>query len=168
MSSTLNSESSPKELTGRVGSIVASRRELGWRADWFGNSLNVSVVPAEGRTAIRLEQKTRGFAAFTTLGTLAMGALAAPFVAIAAANLMDRRTPGWVRALGLNLYLHRSDTRLIAIGVGVLAVLAAIPIGRSLNRWFARHTERRLRLLTEAVGAKVQLAIHEDEARTGA
>jgi len=153
-----------RDGTGAVGSIVASRRELGWRAEWFvGSSMDVSVVPGDGRTSVRIVQRIRGLAAATTAATLLAGAIVAPFVAVIAANLMDHRTPPWARSLGLNLFLHRSDTQAIAIGVGIAAFLAAIPIGRALNKLFARQSQRRVHMLTETVIAKVQLAINEDE-----
>jgi hypothetical protein len=66
-----------------------------------------------------------------------------------------------VRSLGVDLFIHRSDAQSIAIGVGVLTILAAIPIGRALNQMIARQQQRRLHLLTEAVSANVQLAIED-------
>jgi serine/threonine-protein kinase len=152
-----------RDGTGEAGSIVASRRELNWRADALGSAVTLAVVPAEGRTTIRIAQHIRGLAAMTTAATLFAGTIVAPFVAVAAERIMQRDTPRWARALGINLFLHRSDTRLIAMGIGLLAVLAAIPAGRALNRWISRVYQRRVHLLTEAVLAKTQLAIKEDQ-----
>lgn len=154
-----------RDGTGEVGMIVASRRELGWRAEWFGSSMDVSVVPAEGRTSLRIVQRIRGLAAATTAGTLFVGAVVAPFVAVMAERLMSRDTPRWVRSLGIDLYFHRSDTQAIAIGIGAVTLLAAIPLGRMLNRLFARQHQRRVHLLTEAVNANVQLAINQDQGK---
>jgi serine/threonine-protein kinase len=155
-----------RDGTGAAGSIVASRRELGWRADSFGSILNVSVVPAEGRTTVRIEQHTRGLAAVVTLASTFAGTVVAPFVAVMAERvMMSRATPHWVRSLGIDLYFHRHDIQSIAVGVGLATIIAAIPIGRALNRLFARHTQRRVHLLTEAVVAKAQLAINEDRAK---
>jgi serine/threonine-protein kinase len=152
-----------RDGTGEAGSIVASRRELGWRAEWFGSAMTVSVVPAEGLTSIRIVQRLRGLAAATTAATLLAGATMAPFVAVMAERLMSRDTPRWVRSLGIDLFIHRSDRQAIAIGIGVVALLAMIPLGRALNKLFARQNRRRVHLLTEAVVANVQLAIKEDQ-----
>jgi serine/threonine-protein kinase len=151
-----------RDGTGEAGSIVASRRELGWRAEWFGSAMEVAVVPAEGRTSIRIAQRIRGLAAATTAATFFAGAVAAPFVAVMAERLMSRDTPHWVRTLGIDLFLHRSDRQAIAIGIGIVVALAAIPIGRMLNKMFARQNQRRVHLLTEAVSANARLAISED------
>ena len=151
-----------RDGTGEVGSIVASRRELGWRAEWFGRSLGVSVVPADGRTGIRIVQRIRGLAATVTTATLVAGAFAGPIVYAIAFRLMRQDTPRWIRSLAIDLHLHRSEVQLIATGLGVMAFLAAIPIGRAVTRMIARFHQRRLHLLTEAVSAKVQLAINED------
>jgi serine/threonine-protein kinase len=148
-----------RDGTGEVGSIVASRRELGWRAEWFGSSMSVSVVPAEGRTSIRIHQRIRGLAAMVTASTLMAGAVAAPFIAVMADRLMSRPTPRWVRSLGIDLFIHHSDAQAIAIGIGALAIAAAIPFGRAINKLLARQQERRVRLLTEAVSANTRLAI---------
>jgi serine/threonine-protein kinase len=152
-----------RDGTGEVGSIVASRRELGWRGEWFGSTMDVSVVPVDGRTSVRITQRIRGLAAATTAVTLLAGAAVAPFVAVMAERMMSRATPHWARSLGINLFLHHSDTQVIAIGAGVAALLAAIPIGRALNKLFARQHRRRVHLLSEAVVANVQLAINEDQ-----
>ena len=87
------------------------------------------------------------------------GAVAAPFIAVMADRLMNRPTPRWVRSLGIDLFIHRSDAQAIAIGIGVLTIAAAIPIGRAINKLVARQQERRVRLLTEAVSANTRLAI---------
>jgi serine/threonine-protein kinase len=148
-----------RDGTGEAGSIVASRRELGWHAEWFGSSMSVSVVPAEGRTSIRIVERIRGLAAMVTASTLMAGAVAAPFIAVMADRLMNRPTPRWVRSLGIDLFIHRSDAQAIAIGIGVLTIAATIPIGRAINKLVARQQERRVRLLTEAVSANTRLAI---------
>jgi eukaryotic-like serine/threonine-protein kinase len=151
-----------RDGTGEAGSIVASRRELGWRTDGFGTVTSVSVVPAEGKTSIRIAQHFRGLAAATTMASLAVGSVIAPFVAVISNQMMIRDTPRWVRALGIDLYIHRSDRQSIALVIGAVALLAMIPLGRAINRLFARQNQRRVHLLTEAVTAKVQLAINED------
>jgi serine/threonine-protein kinase len=151
-----------RDGTGAVGSIVASRRELGWRGEFFGSTMDVSVVPADGRTSVRVVQRIQRLAAATTAALLGAGATVAPFVAVMAERLMNRDTPRWLRSLGISLHFHRSDTQTIAIAIGVATMLAAIPIGRALNRFLARQNQRRVHLLTEAVVAKVQLAIDRD------
>ena len=151
-----------RDGTGNAGSVVASRRELGWRAEWFGSAMDVSVVPADGRTSIRVVHRIRGLIASSVAATLLAGTVVAPFVAVAAARLMDQQTPRWVRQLGIDLFLHRSDTQAIAIGIGIVTLLAAIPLGRAFNRLIARQTQRRVHLLTEAVVAHTKLAITED------
>jgi hypothetical protein len=121
--------------------------------------MSVSVVPAEGRTSIRIHQRIRGLAAMVTASTLMAGAVAAPFIAVMADRLMSRPTPRWVRSLGIDLFIHHSDAQAIAIGIGALAIAAAIPFGRAINKLLARQQERRVRLLTEAVSANTRLAI---------
>jgi serine/threonine protein kinase len=152
-----------RDGTGQVGSIIASRRELGWHADWFGRSLRVAVVPSEGRTGVRVVHRIAGLTAAVTSATLLAGALAGPLVYAIAFKLMRQDTPRLIRSFAIDLHIHRSEAQLLAVAFGGLAFLAAIPIGRALNRMIARFNQRRTHLLTEAVTAKVQLAINEDQ-----
>ena len=151
-----------RDGTGEAGSITAARRELGWRAEWFGSTMTASVVPADGRTSIRITQRIRGLAAATVASVTAIAGFLAPMAAVVAFEIMRRPTPRWARSLGLDLFVHRSDREVIAIGVGVALVLASIPLGRWINRILKRQHERRLHLLAEAVTANVRLANVED------
>jgi hypothetical protein len=152
-----------RDGTGEAGSITAARRELGWRAEWFGSAMTASVVPADGRTSIRITQRIRGLAAATITSVTAIAGLLAPVASVVSFEIMRMPTPRWARSLGLDLFVHRSDREVIAIGVGIALMVASIPVGRWINRILKRQHERRLHLLTEAVTANVRLAVNEDK-----
>jgi hypothetical protein len=152
-----------RDGTGEAGSITASRRELGWRAEWFGSALTASVVPADGHTSVRLTQRIRGLAAATIASAITIGGMLAPVVTYTSYRILSMPTPRWVRTLGIDLFVQRSDRAAIAVGIGIGAALIAIPIARAINRLFHRQQQRRLHLLAEAVTARVQLAVADDE-----
>jgi serine/threonine-protein kinase len=151
-----------RDGTGEVGSIMAARRELGWRAEWFGSALEISVVPADGRTTVRMVQRIRGLAAATLASSLAVGIAVGPVVSVITNEILRSPTPRWMRQLGLTSLVSRSEIAAIALGVGAVVALLSIPVGRMLVRKFRRMHERRLHLLAEAVTAKVQLAVKAD------
>jgi serine/threonine-protein kinase len=151
-----------RDGTGHLGSTIASRRELGWRAEWFGSRLDVSVVPADGRTSVRLVHRIRGLAIAMVSASVLVAATIAPVATVVSAAIMSTPTPRWVRQLGLNLIMSRSDIWNIAAGIGIVVAIGAIPAARMLLRRFHRQHARRLLLLGEAVSAKVGLGVRED------
>jgi hypothetical protein len=152
-----------RDATGEAGSITASRREVGWRAEWFGSTMTASVVPADGKTSINIVQRVRGLAAATLAGTTALAALLGPLAAVISFELMWGPTPRWVRALGVDLFVARTDRQWIAMWVGLVTAAVTIPLGRVINRMWRRRVARRVALLTEAARANIRLAIVEDE-----
>jgi eukaryotic-like serine/threonine-protein kinase len=151
-----------RDGTGELGEITAARRELGWRAEWFGSDLTVSVVPSEGQTSIRAVQRIGGLAAATMGSFMTAAAVAAPIISVAAFNLMAMPTPRWLRSLSLDLFMQRSDRGWIALGIGIAAFLTSIPISRAINRLLHRQQARRLYLLVEAVAAKAGMTTERD------
>lgn len=151
-----------RDGTGELGSITAHRRELGWQAKWFGSRLSVSVVPDEGRTSVRVVQHIRGLAAATVTSSIFGAAVVAPFIAVAAFQMMQMPTPRWIYDLGIDLFVRRSQAAMFASWIGAAVILAGIPVGRLLNRLFRRQHERRVHLLSEALTAKARLGIVED------
>jgi hypothetical protein len=152
-----------RDGTGEAGSITAARRELGWRAEWFGSAMTASVVPADGRTSIRITQRIRGLAAATVAAVTGIAGVVAPVITMVSFEIMRMPTPRWARSMGLDLFVNRSDRALISLAIGLGVVIASIPVGRWINRVLHRQQERRLHLLAEAVTARVQLAITEDD-----
>jgi hypothetical protein len=154
-----------RDGTGHVGSIIAGRKELGWRAEWFGSRLDVSVVPADGKTSISVVHRMRGLAGTTILAVDAIALALWPVISAVSFTILSWPTLRFVRRLGFSMYVPRGAREVIAIAIGAAVALAAIPIGRMLVRRFRRQHERKVLLLSEALTAKTQLAINEDDRR---
>ncbi|HET9423828.1 MAG TPA: serine/threonine-protein kinase [Gemmatimonadaceae bacterium] len=152
-----------RDGTGEVGSVTAGRRELGWRAEWFGSRLDVSVVPADGVTSVRVVQRIRAFALATMSASVAIGISIGPVAALISRQIIHSPTPRWARELGITTFVSRGFLDVMAVGIGVAVVLSAVPIARALIRRFRRQQAQRVHLLGEAVTANVRLAIAEDQ-----
>jgi eukaryotic-like serine/threonine-protein kinase len=152
-----------REGTGREGTTTASRRELGWRCDWPGHHLEVSVAPDDGRTTVRLAQSVRRMAAGTMASFGMLGGVVAGATSVVSKTMMVMYTPDWLRArIPFELYINRSDAEWIALGIGAAAGIVAIAAGRLTVRLLHRQNEAKLRALTEAVSANVKLAARDE------
>ena len=70
------------EKTGRLGRTVAKTRELFWGAGGAGARLEVSVVPDQGRTTIRVERNVRRAAVGGVASTVVVVGAGAPVITV--------------------------------------------------------------------------------------
>jgi hypothetical protein len=146
-----------RDGTGSVGTMTASTREIGWRAEWFGHRLEASIVPADGVTSIRVRERMGGMAAATMAGSVVLiGGVVGPAAALVTNAILRTPTPRWLRDLPM-FFLHRHDIPIITAVVGVAAALVSIPIGRAMVRGFHRRHAARVKALTQSVVANVKL-----------
>ena len=111
---------------------------------------------------MRLVHRIRGLAIAMVSASVVVAAAIAPVATVVSATIMSSPTPRWVRQLGLNTILSRSDIWDIATGIGIVVAIGAIPAARMLLRRFHRQHARRLFLLGEAVTARIGLGVRED------
>jgi predicted Ser/Thr protein kinase len=141
--------------TGQVGTTMAQKRELAWRCDSSGYALDVSIVPAEGTTTVHMTKSLRRMAVKMLTATLAAGTFVGSLTGLLTWQFIQSPTPGWLRELGLLLQVSRGGAELLTIGVGVLAGIAVIPMGRGALRWLHGRSRAQLDALTEAVASNV-------------
>jgi serine/threonine-protein kinase len=138
--------------TGDVGTTSAYKREFAWQSSSLGNSLSVSIVPADGKTSVRLAQNARRMATTTMMSALAGGALVVgPLVTLLARAIIDMPTPPLLRALGLTFHVTRPVAEQLAIVCGAVAAVAVLPLARVAIQWAHRRLRRRADALLEAV-----------------
>ena len=153
-----------RESTGEVGSIDASRRELGWHTDRNGDELTVQVIPADDRTSIRIRQALRRTATLTMAGAIGATLAAFPIANAAATTIVFGRGAPWsmARALGITVFVSRTNLAEMVLVAGLIATVVAIPLGRVLLKRLYRSQLRRIRLLASALNARVRLAIKDE------
>lgn len=164
-----------RDGTGELGTTTASKRELGWRSTGFGHWLEVSVIPVDGKTTVRVAQSARRMAAVTMgFSYLIIGGIIGPLVGQFSHMLMHQRTPRVVwealtpegmRVFRSYLHFNQSEIHLFALGIGLIFSLLSIPIGRALVRRFWRESVARMRLLSEAITANVRVAVGSGQKR---
>ena len=138
--------------TGQKGMTSAFKKELAWQAPAFGQSLQVSIVPAEGKTSVRMVQSSRrmaftGMAAAAGFGALVVG----PLVTLASLTVIRMPTPQWLRPLAIELRVVGVSAEQLALICGSVAALAMIPLGRIAIRWLHKRLRERTETLLEAV-----------------
>ncbi|HEY9228189.1 MAG TPA: serine/threonine-protein kinase, partial [Gemmatimonadaceae bacterium] len=121
-----------RDETGRLGTTHARTREIGWITGGIGNRLEVSVIPAQGRTTIRLTRKFSRAAIVTMLTT---------------ATVVSFTVGPAIAVLLIESGAEEEIGVLLAMAVG--AATALFGGRRILRRLHARATER-LRRLGEA------------------
>jgi predicted Ser/Thr protein kinase len=153
--------------TGQHGTTMAQKRELAWRCDSSGYALDVSIVPAEGTTTVHMKKSVRRMAVKMLTATIAAGAFVGPLAGLLTWQFIRHPTPG-LRELGRLLHLSRGDAELLTVGVGVLAAIAVIPVGRWVVRWLHGRSRTQLDALTEAVTSNVHGEHEDTDARSPA
>ena len=152
-----------RDGTAQVGTTTASRREIGWHCASLGDHLEVSVIPSDGKTTVRLAQNIRRMAFGTMAGSVTLlGGILAPFTGLVSREIMRLPAPRWYRALDLNIFVSHRHVDSIAAWIALGVALASIPIGRAVVRWLSRRSAGQLHALTEAVSANVRLAVRDD------
>ena len=144
-----------RDHTGRLGKASAKTRELAWASGGLGNRFEVSVVPDQGHTTIRLSRSTRRIAAMTIATSVAViGGVGGSLASMTLEALLRLPAPDW------GLALRRGTIGDIAVTVGVaVAVMISVPIGRAVVRRVTKAREARLRALADALASKVRESI---------
>jgi hypothetical protein len=146
-----------RSATQTMGVTMASARELGWRTEWFGHQMDVSVVPGKGTTRVQLTQRMSNMASTVMIAAMSLGLTAGFGAGRVFASSMERHVQSpWVRALAHTFGLGRQDISPIAFAilfsVWGLSFVAARLIIRRAWRW----NTGRLRLLAETVVANLK------------
>jgi serine/threonine-protein kinase len=129
-----------RDQTGKLGTTVARTRELAWDAGSLGSTLDVSVVPSDGRTRVALvrHMRRRVLAAITVAsvagGLITMGAIGVPLA------------EGVDEGLG------------ILIGL-IGGVTVAMKLGGVLVKAFLARSMQRVHALGDVVATKVRESI---------
>lgn len=151
-----------REGTAQVGTTTASKREIGWHCESVGDRLDVSVIPSDGKTTVRLEQNIRRMAGITMVSSVALlGGVVAPLVGLVSRGIMLLPAPIWLGGR-FHLFVSRGHASSIAAWIALGIAVASVPIGRTLVRWLARRSIGQLNALTEAVSGSVRLAVREE------
>ncbi len=127
-----------RDETGKMGRVEAKSRELAWWTGRFGRRLDVSMVPARGRSTFRLSRDLTRSTLLAALGSVATFGFASTAVVVASVLELQRGADGVAALLGL------------PAGAAVSYFAA-----RTIIRFLHRRTENRLRALVEKLAAKV-------------
>ena len=133
-----------RDATGHLGTTSAKTRELAWSTGRLGARFDVSVVPEEGRTTVRLVKSERRMAIAAMLSsTMVLGFIGGPMVG----------------AITHELFGAPEE---FAVMVGLAAGLV-MPwkFGRAVVRRFRARSAERLRLLGERLAAKVRESVEQ-------
>ncbi|HXT16242.1 MAG TPA: serine/threonine-protein kinase [Gemmatimonadaceae bacterium] len=139
-----------REAIGEMGSAPAKTREIYWRS----KSTQVSIIPLDGVSTVRVTQGTRRLTRRTLGVTALLGAVAGPAVGAALDALMYLPGPSWAVISHQNI-----DAICAFLGVGV--TLGVWGFGRVLLKRFYRASERQVTELTETIVAKVRGSIRD-------
>jgi serine/threonine-protein kinase len=128
-----------RDATGRLGHTGAKTRELAWWTGRFGSRLDVTVVPEQDRTTIRLVKGVRDRAIVAmTASLLVAGGITMPLVATI---VMDGF--GWGEEFGVMLGLASG-------------LYLSVKAGRALFRWTRARAAERVRIISERLASKVR------------
>jgi serine/threonine protein kinase len=127
-----------RDHTGSLGNTTARTRELGWWTGRWGRRLDISVIPDQGRTTIRVSRSVRRMALATMFSSLLAGAfVVGPLIAVTIIELTREEEFGVFVAVA---------------SAAVIAVKGARSIFRRLQDRTAAHIKR----LADALAAKVR------------
>lgn len=127
-----------RDHTGSLGNTTAKTRELGWWTGRWGRRLDISVIPDQGRTTIRVTRSVRRMALATMFSSLLAGAfVVGPLIAVTIIELTREEEFGVFVAIA---------------SAAVIAVKGARSIFRRLQNRTAGHIKR----LADALAAKVR------------
>jgi eukaryotic-like serine/threonine-protein kinase len=127
-----------RDESGRLGHTNAKTRELGWWTGGFGNRLEVTVVPNNGRTHIRITRGIRRNAIVVMVGSLAVF------------GFMGGGAIGAILGEGMGMDEFGA---FIGVASGIAMFWSA---GRALARRVHRRASDRVRALGETLTAKVR------------
>ena len=132
-----------RDETGRVGNTSAMTRELSWWTGGLGARLDVSVIPADGRTAIRVVRSIRRRVVATVV--LSYATLGFPSGALAFVLVYGPFGDG--------------AEPLAAIASIAAGLLVPFFTGRRVVRWFRTRAAKRISRLAERLGLKVRQSV---------
>jgi serine/threonine-protein kinase len=127
-----------RDETGKMGRVEAKSRELAWWTGRFGRRLDVSMVPARGRSTFRLTRDLTRSSLVAAIGTVATVGFGSTLAVVAS-------------VLEVN---GRADALAVTLGFSAGAA-ASFFAARTIIRFLRRRTENRLRALGEKLAAKV-------------
>ncbi|HEX4682656.1 MAG TPA: serine/threonine-protein kinase [Gemmatimonadaceae bacterium] len=134
-----------REATGRMGTAPAKTREIYWRS----STIQISVVPNNGVSTVRMTRDTHRLARRTIGFVFAGGAIAGPAIAAIVDSLMYLPGPDWA-------VMSHQAIDAICIGLGFGVALTALPIGRMVLRRLMHRAEAAATALTDTVAEKVR------------
>jgi len=129
-----------RDETGAIGHTVTKTRELSWWTGRLGTRLDISVVPLDGRTAIRVEKRLWRTAALVVAGSIG--------------------TVGFFTGLSTGAALLElfgdPGEGVAVIGGLTMAASTSLFTARRVMRWLRERSTARLRRLGEALARKVR------------
>ena len=144
--------------TGDKGTTSAYKREFAWQTSSLGNSLNVSIVPADGKTTVRLTQNARRMAVSAMTSAAVAGAVViGPIVSFVSLALIRMPTPPWLRDFNV-FEIRRPMAEDLAVALGAAAAVLTLPLARFAIQWAHRRLRRRSDALLEAVVSNADTA----------
>jgi hypothetical protein len=127
-----------RDHSGSLGHTMARTRELGWWTGRLGRRLEISVIPDQGRTTIRVTRSVRRMAIATMFTSLLANAFViGPLIAVTIMELTREEEIGVFLAIGS-------------------AAFIAVKGGRSIIRRLHNRTAGHIKRLTDALTAKVR------------
>jgi serine/threonine-protein kinase len=127
-----------RDHTGSLGHTMARTRELGWWTGRAGRRLEVSVIPDQGRTTIRVTRSVRRMAIATMFTSLLANAFViGPLIAVSIHELT------------------RSEELAVFFAIGAGAFIA-VKGWRAVIRRLQNRTGGHIKRLTDALAAKVR------------
>lgn len=128
-----------RDETGTMGRTEAKSRELAWWNGRFGTRLDVSIVPADGRTQVRLAKRTTRSTLLAVAGSVAVIGFG---VCVSTVSIVFEIAPN-------------ADAFAATLGL-TSGAAAAFYTARTFIRFFRRRAEVRLRSLGDALVARVR------------
>ncbi len=128
-----------REATGKMGRTEAKSRELAWWTGRFGRRLDVSMVPGNGRSMLRLQKNMTRATLITVVACISTVGFGSAVSAVAAVYEIGR------------------NQDVVAVTLGLSAFTAASYYSaRTVIRFLRRRADDRLRSLGEKLAAKVR------------
>jgi predicted Ser/Thr protein kinase len=142
--------------TGQPGTTTAAKREIAWRGAGLGYWLDVSIVPADGKTSIALKQSVRRMVTAALVGGVYLGGVVGWLTTLLMQEVVRRPTHVWVREVGVRLDVSRPTAEWIAVGIGLVAGLSVLPLTRLLIKRLYRTALKRVAAIRDALVANVR------------